>query len=276
MPSFHTTDGVTLNYLVQGPSEGIETLVFVPAFCQPAWLYVDCLQPVAARGLRCITLDHRGHGTSQAPSYGYRLARMAKDLRELLEHLELSGVVLAGHSMGGAVMWQYLELFGQDKISKLILCDQMASGLIRPSWSLEQRAQYGAHASGEELLKLVSDVADEEQPDPRREFLSAMFTENYPAEAKAAALDAACGVPRSAGARLVLDTMSADFRDVLPRITLPTLCIGGTCSHLKDCTPWIASQIPQSKLVMVEGGSHFMLVEDPARFAADVLTFIGR
>jgi hypothetical protein len=25
---------------------------------------------------------------------------------------------------------------------------------------------------------------------------------------------------------LVLDTMSADFRDVLPRITLPTLCIG--------------------------------------------------
>ena len=59
----------------------------------------------------------------------------------------------------------------QDKISKLILCDQMASGLIRPSWSLEQRAQYGAHASGEELLKLVSDVADEEQPDPRREFL---------------------------------------------------------------------------------------------------------
>ena len=59
----------------------------------------------------------------------------------------------------------------QDKISKLILCDQMASGLIRPSWSLEQRAQYGAHASGEELLKLVSDVADEEQADPRREFL---------------------------------------------------------------------------------------------------------
>ena len=43
---------------------------------------------------------------------------------------------------------------------------------------------------------------------------------------QAAALDAACGVPRSAGARLVLDTMSADFRDVLPRITLPTLCIG--------------------------------------------------
>ena len=29
--------------------------------------------------------------------------------------------------------------------------------------------------------------------------------------------------------------------------------LGGTCSHLKDCTPWIASQIPQSKLVMVEG-----------------------
>ena len=47
----------------------------------------------------------------------------------------------------------------------------MAAGLIRPSWSLEQRACYGAHVSGEELLQLVSDVADEEQADPRRDFL---------------------------------------------------------------------------------------------------------
>ena len=29
--------------------------------------------------------------------------------------LSSAGVVLAGHSMGGAVMWQYLELFGQDQ-----------------------------------------------------------------------------------------------------------------------------------------------------------------
>ena len=29
-------------------------------------------------------------------------------------------------------------------------------------------------------------------------------------------------------------------------------------------------------LRQIPGGSHFMLVEDPARFAADVLAFIGR
>ena len=36
---------------------------------------MECLQPVAAEGFRCVTIDHRGHGQSQKPSYGYRLAR---------------------------------------------------------------------------------------------------------------------------------------------------------------------------------------------------------
>jgi len=259
--SFRTTDDVQLNYLVQGPSEG-STLVMVPAFCQPASLYVECLQPVAAEGFRCVTIDHRGHGQSQKPSYGYRLARMAKDLQEFLEHLELTGVVLVGHSMGCAVICQFMELFGQDKISKLILVDQMAAGVIRPSWTSEERASYGAGTTGDSLMELVSAVANEELPDPRKEFLSTMFTDKYPPEAKAAALNASCEVPRSAGALLVLNTMTADFRDVLPRIRVPTLCIGGDESYLKDCMPWMAGQIPNSKLLMVEGGSHFMLVEE--------------
>jgi len=271
--SFCTTDDVQLNYLVQGPSEG-STLVMVPAFCQPASLYVECLQPVAAEGFRCITIDHRGHGQSQKPSYGYRLARMAKDLQEFLEHLELTGVVLVGHSMGCAVICQFMELFGQDKISKLILVDQMAAGVIRPSWTSEERASYGATTTGDALMELVSAVANEELPDPRKEFLSTMFTDKYPPEAKAAALNAACEVPRTAGALLVLNTMTADFRDVLPRIRVPTLCIGGDESYLKDCMPWMAGQIPNSKLLMVEGGSHFMLVEDPKLFAQNVLSFI--
>lgn len=60
----------------------------------------------------------------------------------------------------------------KDKISKLILVDQMAAGVIRPSWTSEERASYGAGTTGDSLMELVSAVANEELPDPRKEFLS--------------------------------------------------------------------------------------------------------
>lgn len=80
-------------------------------------------------------------------------------------------------------------------------------------------------------------------------------------------------MPREAAAALVLSTLTGDFREVLPRIRVPMLCVGAEESHLKGAMPWIASQIPGAKLTMAKG-RHFSLVEEPARFAADVLQFI--
>lgn len=48
----------------------------------------------------------------------------------------------------------------------------MAAGVIRPSWTSEERASYGAGTTGDALMELVSAVANEELPDPRKEFLS--------------------------------------------------------------------------------------------------------
>jgi pimeloyl-ACP methyl ester carboxylesterase len=52
---------------------------------------------------RVIAVDQRGHGQSLAGEEGYSLERLAVDLFEVLESLEVSGAVLAGHSMGGMV-----------------------------------------------------------------------------------------------------------------------------------------------------------------------------
>lgn len=125
MSDFETSDGVLLpldlhvdalfalmrHYDVYGDGR---PLVFLPAWCQPAELYRDCL---ALDGMKCYVLDHRAHGKSAAPGwlalrllfsppgYGYRLSRLAKDLKDFLDHLDLTKVVLAGHSMGCAVIW---------------------------------------------------------------------------------------------------------------------------------------------------------------------------
>jgi len=54
-----------------------------------------------------IVPDLRGHGESEKPRSGYHVARLALDLRNLIEHLQLpEGQVSAiGTSLGAAIIW---------------------------------------------------------------------------------------------------------------------------------------------------------------------------
>jgi pimeloyl-ACP methyl ester carboxylesterase len=53
-----------------------------------------------AAGYRVITYDRRGFGRSSQPTIGYDYDTFAADLNTLLEHLDLSEVILVGFSMG--------------------------------------------------------------------------------------------------------------------------------------------------------------------------------
>lgn len=75
------------------------------------------------------------------------------------------------------MIWTYLDLFGQSNVSSLVLVDQMAVGTVCPSWSEEQKACYGASATGDAVMQLVSSIADEAE-DPRATFLEDMFSED--------------------------------------------------------------------------------------------------
>lgn len=54
-------------------------------------------------GARCVALDQRGWGHSQALDGRYDLDAMTDDVEEIVDALELKQYVLVGHSMGGKV-----------------------------------------------------------------------------------------------------------------------------------------------------------------------------
>jgi pimeloyl-ACP methyl ester carboxylesterase len=86
------------------PSAPVE-LVFLHATGFNALTYRTLLQPLA-RGRRVLALDQRGHGaTSLATATKGRTTwlDMRDDLLALLAQLELTNIVLGGHSMGGTV-----------------------------------------------------------------------------------------------------------------------------------------------------------------------------
>ncbi len=51
-------------------------------------------------GYRVITYDRRGFGESTKPLSGYDWDTFATDLNQVINHLNLTGITLIGHSMG--------------------------------------------------------------------------------------------------------------------------------------------------------------------------------
>src|SRR4051812_16469899 len=90
-----------------------ETLVFVAGQSMPSDVWNYNLPFFTDRGLRCVAFDRRGHGRSDAPSTGYDIDTLARDLGGVLGRLELSNVTLVGHSLGCAEVVRYLSRYAE-------------------------------------------------------------------------------------------------------------------------------------------------------------------
>jgi len=105
------------------------------------------------------------------------------------------------------------------------------------------------------------------------------FTTAFPREQRAWVLKENLKFPRRYAARLMVDHGAQDWRDVIPRITLPTLVVGGRASFFTPKSQeWIGWQIPGARVEIFdehEGGSHFMWLENPTKFNQLVRAFMG-
>ena len=118
--SFVTSDGVKLSYIRRGSGRPI---VLLHGWSQCAEEFKHQIGPLSAQ-YDVIAVDQRSHGESQKVSYGLKISRLSKDLYEFLNELDLNDVALLGHSMGSSVIWCYIDLFGPERLSKIILVDQ--------------------------------------------------------------------------------------------------------------------------------------------------------
>ena len=100
---------------------------------------------LAAGGVRVVAYDQRFHGESDKPSFGLHVARLAADLHQVLETLDLQGVTAVGTSMGCAVLWGYQELYGlQPRVARCVFVDQAPLQNRAPGWTLGSKGCYDA------------------------------------------------------------------------------------------------------------------------------------
>lgn len=71
--------------------------------------------------------------------------------------------------------------------------------------------------------------------------------------------------------------VAADYRAVLPHITVPVLLVHGERSNFYTAATarYLLDRLPDARLVSYEGADHSPQLADPDRFAADLLGFLG-
>ena len=209
-----------------------------------------------AQGYRVITYDRRGFGRSSQPTVGYDYDTFAADLNALLEHLDLSDIVLGGFSMGTGEVTRYLGKYGSSRVRKAALFGVIPPFLLKTADNPE-----GVDRSVFEGIKAAI-VAD------RYAYFQDFFNNFYNVDvlggtkisdrAVQASFNVAVGASPYATYACV-DTWLTDFRQDLPNIDVPTLVVHGTADRIlpfEVTAKRLPGLIKNMRLVPVEGGPH--------------------
>ncbi|MBW4624660.1 MAG: alpha/beta fold hydrolase [Brasilonema octagenarum HA4186-MV1] len=274
--TFKTSDGAELSYISAGRGKSI---VLIHGWSQSAQQFKYQISAFAQR-YHVIAVDLRGHGESEKVTYGYRISRLSKDIQELISFLQLEKPHLLAHSMGCAVVWSYLDLFGQDEIDRLVLVDQSPLYTSRPHWSSQEMEEAGAIVTSEQLNEMVYALESSSAEEVTRNTLASMVTNAMSTEQFEWIVQCNFRCPRQLAATLLYNQFHMDWRDQIVKIRKPALIIAGRKSVIPwRSQVWINKSIPDSELEIfeeTEGGGHFMFIENPEKFNRRVLQFLEK
>jgi pimeloyl-ACP methyl ester carboxylesterase len=254
-----TSDGVRIVYDDEGQGSPF-VLVHGYDGLRAHWEFQR--QVLLDAGYRVVALDQRGHWASDRPDYGLRISRLGQDLRELIDSLDLEDVTLVGHSMGVSVALGMFSISGTSRIERFVAIDQSPKITNDADWAWGVRKVTWANVYECVHFRAEWGEPELEPPLPPNSAMSRTWEDFDHDKVR----------------NLLLDHMVADWRDVLPRIDVPTWVVTGRLSPYYDLDgmKWFADQVPQGELSVFEDSGHSPHVSEAERFNNHLLDFAFR
>lgn len=239
------SDGVRLAWRELGEGRPVVLLHGLFSDAQMNWIKFGHAERIAAAGFRVIMPDLRAHGLSSKPQEAERYTRgiLARDARELIDHLGLSDYDLGGFSLGARTT---VQVVGEGaRPSRAILAGMGLEGLSdwnrRQAFFHEAIAQFDTARRGEKWWMAI-------------QFMKTMK------------------VDRVAAGHL-LRTFEDAHGDWLAAFTMPTLVLCGDQDTDNGSAPALAEALPDARLETVPG-THMSSVAEPA-FGEAIARFLS-
>lgn len=266
MPDVTVRDGTSLYIRDEGSGP---TLLLLPGWGVSTWWFRRQFEYLTDR-FRVVSYDPRGQGRSEKTTRGQRTARLAADLADVMDWTNTEQVHLLAWSGGGSTALQYIELFGIDRLQSLTLVGAGPKLMNGAEWELGFLDLDG--------LRGWVDLIRDDFAAAAGGLIPQFFADPLDADDHDATLAEILRCHPRAMALASWDFINQDYRDVLPRITVPTLVIAGDRDVAVPVgnASYLHEQIVGSRLEIVEGAAHCPFLEQPKRFNDLLAKFAGR
>ena len=244
-------NGIRIAYGVRGSGPPL-VLIMGYRLSSLAWP-LDFIEALAER-FTVVLFDSRGTGTSDKPTSGYEISNMARDVGGLLDHLEIPRANVLGYSMGGAIAQEFVRQF-PDRVLALALCATMCGG---------PRAVYASPS----VVRVMRELDGLKPEEIARRIWSVTYSPGYLENHRELAEDQmrreiAAPTPLHAADLQYQAFAEFDCSKALPNVKAPTLVLTGDLDQLvsPQNSKFIASLIPEARLIVIPGCGHRMMWE---------------
>ncbi len=271
-----TTDAATgeeikLSYCDYGKGKPV-VLIHGWPLSKEMWEYQ--INDLVNAGLRVVKYDRRGFGKSSKPWDGYDYDTFADDLKAVMDELDLKDATLVGFSMGGGEVVRYLNRYGSDRVSKIVLISSVTPYMVKTNDNPD--------GVDESVFADMMEQMKEDRINFLDEFGKKFFgvtMMNKPISAPL--LDYYRMLCSFASARSTQQASIAfaqtDFRRDVEAITLPTLIIHGDDDQtvpIEVSSDRTSKMIRGSQYLVYEGAPHGLFYTHKQQLNNDLISFI--
>ena len=232
------------------------------------------INALTAAAFRCISYDRRGFGASGKPAGGYDYDTMTSDVHDLIEHLDLRNVVLAGFSMGGGEVCRYFGRYGGAGVAKAMLISAVPPFLLKTADNPD--------GVPKELLDgILKGVTSD-----RINFLGGFLQKFFNLDKKKNAISdellqynktIAWQASPIATQECVKAFSASDFRSDMKKMNVPTLVLHGDSDQIvpfEVSGKRSAAMLPQSRLEVIKGAPHGLAATHAEELSTLMLDFL--
>ena len=251
---------VTLPYVEQGDPSGIPVVLLHGL--ADSWRSFELVLPHLPSSIHVFALTQRGHGDASRPMAGYRTIDFAADLGAFMDRLHLEAAVIVGGSSGGLVARQ----FTMDHPNQVL-------GLVLLGTPLTLRNKPGIRELWESTISRLTDPVD---PSFVRAFQQGTLAQPIPPAFLEMLVQESLKLPAQVWVETVAGLLEDNSSEQLKQIQAPTLIVWGDQDVIvsRSEQETLAAAIAGARLLVYSGAGHAFYWEEPARVAADLVTFV--